>query len=67
MIGEFATVCSESHDSVKNFKYLYDSDYSGALAWQEMGDSCSDKSAVVDSGISAIAHLTTHGHIKVNI
>ncbi len=71
MIGEFSTTCSESHDSVKNHKYLYENGYSGALAWKntppQVTDSCTDKNDVLQRGLSAIAHLTSNGKVALKI
>src|SRR5687767_9037413 len=56
VLGEFATSCSESKDAVKNYQYIYDSGYSGALAWQyNEGGDCSDKRTDMDKGMAAIA------------
>ena len=71
LVGEFSTVCSESKNPVKNYRYLYESGYAGALAWQEIenegGKGCSDKKAEADAGMQAVGHLTTHGHVRVKI
>jgi len=68
IVGEFATSCSESKDSVNNYKYLYDNGYHGALSWQyNEGGDCADHKDVTDRGMNAIKDMTSNGKIRINL
>jgi mannan endo-1,4-beta-mannosidase len=68
LMGEFATVCSESKDAVKNYQYLYDNGYVGALSWQyNEGGDCADKRSSSDSGMASIKDMTSHGSIRIKM
>ncbi|CAG2119143.1 unnamed protein product, partial [Medioppia subpectinata] len=68
VVGEFATVCSESLNASKNYGQLYDAKYAGALSWQyNEGGDCADKRSVDDIGMTAIKDLTQNGKIVVKL
>jgi len=68
IIGEFSTDCSESKNATTNFKWGYESGYSGILSWQyNEGGFCSDKQPAQDEGMKAIRDMTSNGVVKVMI
>nr|ADU33333.1 glycoside hydrolase family protein 5 [Gastrophysa viridula] len=68
VVGEFATCCSELQDSAKNYQYLYNSGFSGALSWQyNEGGNCADPKSVIDQGMSAIKDYTYNGNVHVTL
>ncbi|CAG2171133.1 unnamed protein product, partial [Oppiella nova] len=68
VVGEFATVCSESLNASKNYRQLYDAKYAGALSWQyNEGGDCADKRSVDDIGMTAIKDLTENGKIVIKL
>jgi len=66
VIGEFATVCSELKDSVKNFQYGYNNGYVGILSWQynAQGD-CSDSASSQNTGMSANKNGGSNGAVRI--
>ncbi|VEN49910.1 unnamed protein product [Callosobruchus maculatus] len=68
VIEEFSTACNECHDAVANYRYLYDSGYSGALAFQYNGPGqCVDDHPVMFAGMSAIRNLNYNGRIDIRL
>ena len=68
VIGEFATSCSESVDAKKNYQYLYNAGYSGALSWQyNEGGGCADKRWQANQGMSSLNGQSWNGKIRVGV
>lgn len=70
MVGEFSASCSESKNPAKDYKYLYDAGYAGALNWAYIGGpkgGCSDQLSQTVGGISALKGMNSNGKIRIQL